>query len=155
MRCLPSAVSLSPFLSSLNPERNFLTPKQNLKKVNSLAQGLAVTRGRAGAPLEWLRLTLELYAHPRSKGLRYCSCWLPSQALTVTPVLKCLGTLKFTSDAAPSSSRSTSLLYVRMILSRQGTGNRNDFVPPLPLYLRPPHTHTHSATQILPSLHRC
>lgn len=49
MKCLPSAVTLSPFLSSLNPERNFLTPKQNLKKVNSLAQGLAVTRGRAGA----------------------------------------------------------------------------------------------------------
>lgn len=59
MKCLPFAVTLGPFLSSLNSERNFLMPKQNLKKVNSLARGLAVMRQSWGS-FEWLRLTLEL-----------------------------------------------------------------------------------------------
>lgn len=114
MKCLPSAVTLGPFLSSLKPERNFLTLKQNFKKVNSLAPGSRSYERQSWGSLEWLRLSLELYACPQRKGLRYCSGWLPallSRALTVTLMLKCLGNLKFMSDSEPSSSYSTRLPY--------------------------------------------
>lgn len=100
---LLSAEVSGPFLSLLNLERNFLSQKQSLRKVNLLAQGHTVTK-RQGWGLS--RSARFLKSMPVQ-----CSSGLLSTAPTVMPVLQCPGNhLTFIQSEAESSSPHSSCL---------------------------------------------